>query len=111
MTGQKTVQNQRKRISFLLHTAALPWDGSFTSIASDMDELHQRALANLLYETDTDVAVVSDETSIGNVANATGVSGRLFAGDIFRESSYNINIPGASNKNLMRLTRTAKIQA
>ena len=112
---------------------AMLGDGSLASIASDMDELHQKALADqhsvqplatveedmthpqtvqvmadLLYETGADVAVVSDGTFIGNVANTTGVSGRLFAGDIYRDSSYNINIPGASNKNLMRLTLAGK---
>lgn len=112
---------------------AMLGDGSLASIAADMDELHQKALADqqsvqplatvgedmthpqtvqvmadLLYETGADVAVVSDGTFIGNVANTTGVSGRLFAGDIYRESSYNINIPGALNKNLMCLTLTGK---
>ncbi len=112
---------------------AMLGDGSFASIAADMDELHQKALADqqsiqplamvqedmthlqtvqvmadLLYEMDGDVAVVSDGTFIGNVANTTGVSGRLFAGNIYRESSYNINLPGALNKNLMRLTLTGK---
>ncbi len=61
-------------------------------------------MADLLYEMGADVAVVSDGTFIGNVANTTGVSGRLFGGDIYRESSYNIRIPGAVNKNVMRLT-------
>lgn len=65
-----------------------------------------QVMADLLYEMGADVAVVSDGTFIGNVANTTGVSGRLFAGDIYRETSYNINIPGALNKNLMRLTLT-----
>ncbi len=112
---------------------AMLGDGSLESIAQDMDELHQKALADqhsvqplatvgedmthpqtvqvmadLLYEMGADVAVVSDGTFIGNVANTTGVSGRLFAGDIYRETSYNINIPGALNKNLMRLTLTGK---
>ncbi len=112
---------------------AMLGDGSLASIAADMDELHRKALADqrsvqplamvkedmthpqtvqvmadLLYEMGADVAVVSDGTFIGNVANTTGVSGRLFAGDIYRETSYNINIPGALNKNLMRLTLTGK---
>lgn len=112
---------------------ALLGDGSLESIARDMDELHQKALtdqhsvqplatveedmthlqtvqvmADLLYETGADVAVVSDGTFIGNVANTTGVSGRLFAGDIYQESNYNINIPGALNKSLMRLTLTGR---
>lgn len=112
---------------------AMLGDGSWTSIASDMDELHKKALADqqsvqpfaavdmdmthpqtvqlmadLLYETGADVAVVSDGTFIGNVANTTGVSGRLFAGDIYRETTYNTNIPGSLNKNLMRLTLTGK---
>ncbi len=112
---------------------AMLGDGSLESIARDMDELHQKALADqhsvqplatveedmthsqtvqvmadLLYEVGADVAVVSDGTFIGNVANTTGVSGRLFAGDLYRESTYNINIPGALNKNVMRLTLTGK---
>lgn len=112
---------------------AMLGDGSLESVARDMDELHQKALAaqhstqplatveedmthpqtvqvmaDLLYEMGADVAVVSDGTFIGNVANTTGVSGRLFAGNINRESSYNINIPGSLNKNLMRLTLTGK---
>ncbi len=112
---------------------AMLGDGSLTSIAPDMDALHQKALADqqsvqplatveedmthaqtvqlmadLLYETGADVAVVSDGTFIGNVANTTGVSGRLLAGDIYLEKSYNINIPGALNKNLTRLTLTGK---
>ncbi len=112
---------------------AMLGDGSLTSIAADMDELHRKALADqqsaqplatveedmthpqtvqvmadLLYEMGADVAVVSDGTFIGNVANITGVSGRLLAGDIYRETSYNINIPGALNKNLMRLTLTGR---
>jgi len=106
-------------------------NASIASIAADMDELHQKALAeqnsvqplatveedmthpqtvqvmaDLLYEMGADVAVVSDGTFIGDVANTTGVSGRLFAGNIYRETTYNINIPGASNKNLMCLTLT-----
>ncbi len=112
---------------------AMMGDGSLESIAADMDELHRKALADqhsvqplvaveedmthpqtvqvmadLLYEMGADVAVVSDGTFIGNVANTTGVSGRLFAGDIYGESSYITNIPGALNKNLMRLTLTGK---
>lgn len=112
---------------------AMLGNGSLESVARDMDELHQKALAaqhstqplatveedmthpqtvqvmaDLLYEMGADVAVVSDGTFIGNVANTTGVSGRLFAGNINRESSYNINIPGSLNKNLMRLTLTGK---
>ncbi len=112
---------------------ALLGDGSLTSIASDMDELHQKALvdqhsvqplatvdadmthaqtvqlmADLLYEMGADVAVVSDGTFIDDVANGTGVSGRLFAGDLYRDSTYNICIPGALNKDLMRLTLTGK---
>ena len=112
---------------------ALLGNGSLASIARDMDELQQKALADqrsvqplatveedmthpqtvqvmadLLYEMGADVAVVSDGTFIGNVANTTGVSGRLLAGDIYRETSFNINIPGALNKNLMRLTLTGK---
>lgn len=108
-------------------------DGSLASIASDMDELHQKALADqhsvqplatveadmthpqtvqvmadLLYEMGADVAVVSDGTFIGDVANTTGVSGRLLAGDIYRETTYNITIPGALNKSLIRLTLTGK---
>ncbi len=110
---------------------AMLGDGSIASIAADMDELHQKALseqnsvqplatveedmthpqtvqvmADLLYEMGADVAVVSDGTFIGDVANTTGVSGRLFAGDIYKETSYNTNIPGALNKNLMCLTLT-----
>ncbi len=112
---------------------AMLGDGSLSSIAADMDELHRKALADqrsvqplatveedmthpqtvqvmadLLHEMGGDVAVVSDGTFIGNVANITGVSGRLFAGEIYREDSYNINIPGTSNKHLMRLTLTGK---
>ncbi|XCP85478.1 extracellular solute-binding protein [Roseburia hominis] len=112
---------------------AILGNGSLESIARDMDELHQKALtdqdlvqplatveedmthpqtvqvmADLLYEMGADVAVVSDGTFIGNVANTTGVSGRLFAGDIYQESSYNINIPGALNKSIMRLTLTGR---
>ncbi len=112
---------------------ALLGDGSLTSIAAEMDELHQKALADqhsvqplatvkadmthpqtvqvmadLLYEMGADVAVVSDGTFINHVANPTGVSGRLLAGALYRESTYNINIPGALNKPLMRLTLTGE---
>lgn len=111
---------------------ALLGDGSLASIASDMDELHQKALADhsvqplatveasmthpqtvqlmadLLYEMGTDVAVISDGTVIGNVMNTTGVSGRLLAGDIYRETNYNITIPGALTKSVMRLSLTGK---
>lgn len=108
-------------------------DGDMASIAPDMDALHQKALADkrsvqplatveqdmthpqtvqvmadLLYEMGADVAVVSDGTFIGNVANTTGVSGRLFAGELDREASYNTNIPGALNKSVIRLTLTGK---
>lgn len=111
---------------------ALLGNGSLASIASDMDELHQKALADqhaasplatveadmthpqtvqvmadLLYEMGADVAVVSDGTFIGNVANGTGVSGRLLAGNLYPES-YNITIPGALNKSVTRLTLTGK---
>lgn len=112
---------------------ALLGDGSLDTIAPDMDELHQKALADqhaavplatvsadmthpqtiqvmadLLYEMGADVAVVSDGTFIDHIANPTGVSGRLLAGDLYRETTYNITIPGALNKNLMRLTLTGK---
>lgn len=106
-------------------------NGSIADIAPAMDKLHQDTLANqhsdkplftvaedmthpqtvqvmadLLHETGGDVAVVSDGTYINNVPNATGVSGRLFVGDFNREASYSINIPGAMNKHVMRLTLT-----
>ncbi len=111
---------------------AMLGDGSLTSIAADMDALHRKALADhtsaqplatvkedlthpqtvqlmadLLYEMGADAAVVSDAVCIGNVANTTGVSGRLFAGDVYPES-YMINIPGALNKNVTRLTLTGQ---
>lgn len=111
---------------------ALLGDGSLDAIAAKMDELHQKALADqhsvqplatvekdmthaqtvqvmadLLYEMGADVAVVSDGNIIGNVANATGVSGRLLAGEIYPET-YNITIPGALNKSVIRLTLTGK---
>ncbi len=107
--------------------------GSLDGLYEKMDELHKQTLskgnasvhvaavpgdlahpqtvqlmADLLHEMGGDVAVVSDGTFIGNVANITGVSGRLFAGDIYRENSYNINIPGTFNKHLLRLTLTGK---
>ncbi len=113
---------------------AMPGDGSFDAIAADMDELHRKALADqhsaqplakveedmthpqtlqimadLLYEigtdADADAAVVSDGIFINEIANTTGVSGRLFAGDIYSET-YNTNIPGAANKSLMCLNLT-----
>lgn len=65
-------------------------------------------MADLLYETGSDVAIVSDGIFIDGIANTTGVSGRLFAGDIYSETSYIINIPGAFNKNLVRLTLTGR---
>ena len=111
---------------------ALLGNGSLASIASDMDEFHQKALvdqhaasplatveadmthpqtvqvmADLLYEMGADVAIVSDGTFIGSVANTTGVSGRLLAGNLYPES-YNITIPGALNKSVIRLTLTGK---
>ena len=111
---------------------AMLGDGSLSSIAADMDALHQKALsdqhsvhplatvaadmthpqtvqvmADLMYELGADVAVVSDGTFIGSVVNTTGVSGRLLAGDIYQDS-YNITIPGALNKSVMRLTLTGK---
>ncbi len=111
---------------------AMLGEGSLASIAPDMDALHRKALADqqsvqplaavtedlthpqtvqlmadLLYEMGADAAVVSDGTFIGNVVNGTGVSGRLFAGDIYPESC-SINIPGALNKNVMRLTLTGR---
>ncbi len=112
---------------------AMMGDGSFDAIAADMDELHKKAMADqqsvlplatveedmthqqtvqimadLLYETGSDVAIVSDGIFIDGIANTTGVSGRLFAGDIYSETSYIINIPGAFNKNLVRLTLTGR---
>lgn len=112
---------------------AMMGDGSFNAIAADMDELHKKAMADqqsvlplatveedmthqqtvqimadLLYETGSDVAIVSDGIFIDGIANTTGVSGRLFAGDIYSETSYIINIPGAFNKNLVRLTLTGR---
>ncbi len=111
---------------------ALLGDGSLTTIAEAMDELHQKALADqhsvqplatveadmthpqtvqamadLLYEMGADVAVVSDGNVIGSVVNGTGVSGRLLAGDIYPDS-YNITIPGALNKSVIRLTLNGK---
>ena len=108
-------------------------DGSMENIAPAMDKLHKDALANqksdkplctvaedmthaqtiqvmadLLLETGGDVAVVSDGTYINNVPNATGVSGRIFVGTFNREATYNINIPGAMNKHVMRLDLTGK---
>ena len=107
-------------------------DGSMDSIAAKMDELHQKALADqlsaqplatvdkdmtheqtvqvmadLLYEMGADVAVVSDGNIIGNVVNSTGVSGRLLAGKLYPET-YNITIPGALNKSVIRLTLTGE---
>ena len=112
---------------------AMMGDGSFDAIAADMDELHKKAMADqqsvlplatveedmthqqtvqimadLLYETGSDVAIVSDGIFIDGIANTTRVSGRLFAGDIYSETSYIINIPGAFNKNLVRLTLTGR---
>ena len=112
---------------------AMMGDGSFDAIAADMDELHKKAMADqqsvlplatveedmthqqtvqimadLHYETGSDVAIVSDGIFIDGIANTTGVSGRLFAGDIYSETSYIINIPGAFNKNLVRLTLTGR---
>lgn len=111
---------------------AMMGDGSFDTIAADMDELHKKAMADqqsvlplatveedmtheqtvqvmadLLYETGSDVAIVSDGIFIDGIANTTGVSGRLFAG-VYSETSYTINIPGAFNKNLVRLTLTGR---
>lgn len=111
---------------------AMMGDGSFDTIAADMDELHKKAMADqqsvlplatveedmthqqtvqvmadLLYETVSDVAIVSDGIFIDGIANTTGVSGRLFAG-VYSETSYTINIPGAFNKNLVRLTLTGR---
>ncbi len=108
-------------------------NGSMEDIAPAMDKLHQDVLANqhsdkplftvtedmthpqtvqvmadLLHETGGDVAVVSDGTFINNVPNAMGVSGRLLAGTFNRVASYSINIPGAMNKHVMRLTLTGK---
>ncbi len=108
-------------------------NGSMEDIAPSMDKLHLDVLANqhtdkplftvaedmthpqtvqvmadLLHETGGDVAVVSDGTFINNVPNAMGVSGRLLAGEFNRVASYSINIPGAMNKHVMRLTLTGK---
>ncbi len=111
---------------------AMLGNGSLASIAPAMDELHQKALADqhlvhplatveadmthpqtvqvmadLLYEMGADVAVVSDGNFIGNVVNGTGVSGRLLAGNLYKDT-YNITIPDAINKSLTRLTLTGK---
>ncbi len=108
-------------------------NGSMEDIAPAMDKLHQdvladqhsdkplftvaedmthpqtvQVMADLLHETGGDVAVVSDGTFINNVPNAMGVSGRLLAGTFNRVASYSINIPGAMNKHVMRLTLTGK---
>ncbi len=106
--------------------------GSLDGLSGKMDELHKLALsegnasvnvatvpedlthlqtvqlmADLLLGAGGDVAVVSDGGVKGGVPNTGGVSGRLFAGELDRQS-YDPCIPGNSGKTLVKLTLTGE---
>ncbi len=106
--------------------------GSLDGLSGKMDELHKLAfekgnapvhvatvsedlthlqtvqlMADLLRNAGGDVAVVSDGGVINGVPNANGVSGRLFAGELDRDS-YSTCIPGNYGKTLVKLTLTGE---
>ena len=106
--------------------------GSLDGLAEKIDELHRQMIgkndatvhvatvpedlthlqtvqlmADLMLGAGGDVAVVSDGGAIDGVPNMGGVSGRLYAGELYHEN-YDTVIPGNISKTLVKLTLTGE---
>ena len=94
-----------------LHKSALSESSTSVSVAEVPENMTHaqtvQIMADLLLNAGGDVAVVSDGGAKDGVPNNSGISGRLFAGELDHQS-YSTCIPGNHGKNLVKLTLTGE---
>ncbi len=78
------------------------------TVPEDLTHLQTvQLMADLMLNAGGDVAIVSDGGAIDGVPNAGGVSGRLYAGELYHEN-YDTTIPGNTSKTLVKLSLTGE---